>query len=125
MFESILQIALTLVPGIAAAIWAWFKRKDYVNESVEKALEVGVSKAWTTFGKERKTELAKKKMDPEDLATDSKFSQEDQETLKNIAKTTASQVLMGEGLGSLTSLIKSEELQDLAIKKIVDSFKKR
>ena len=119
----ILQIALVFAPVIAGGVWGWFKRKDWLSDEAEKALEAGVLAAWRSQGKGMKAAIKARFDDPEDPTDSMKLSDEDQKVLRDLAKTTAKEVLSEKGL-DLNKLIKSEALQDLAIKKIVDRFKK-
>ena len=125
VFETatIIQVALVVAPVLLASVWGWFKRKDYISDKAEKALEAGVLLAWNAFGKNRKAELVAKFIDPEDDATDAKFTGVDKANLRSIAKETASKVLSEESGLDLKKIIKSDLLQDLAIKKIVDRLK--
>jgi hypothetical protein len=112
---SVSSILAWAVPLGIAAVFGWFKKKASDHTKAIEALEAGVLTAWEQFGRDKKQALREKE-------GSSKFSTEDKEKLRGIAKTTAASVLSGQGL-NLESLIKSSELQDLAIKKIVDKIK--
>jgi hypothetical protein len=121
--EAVMSVLMYVVPLLLASGFAWLKTKSSRHSKAIEALEAGVLNAWETFGSERKGELVKEFEDPNHPRETAKFEKEDREKLRSIAKETAGKVLAGEGL-SLDTIIKSPELQDLAIRKIVDKIKK-
>lgn len=109
--EIIQTIALYVVPTIAGLVFAWLKRRAGQYSKALEALEAGVYSAWEAYGRDRKKELS-----------GDKFTQEDREKLRGMAKETAKEVLVSQGL-KLDKIIPEGSLQDLAIKKIVTKIK--
>ena len=121
--EIVSTVLMYVVPTLIAIVFAWLKKKASNHSKALEALEAGVVNAWDTFGRDRKKKLVEEAADPNHERLDSKFEAEDRLKLKDIAKKTAIAVMSSEGL-DLNKIIKSDALQDLAIKKIVDKIKK-
>lgn len=117
---EISSVALPLlVPIVIGLIFTLVKRKKWIDSSLVEALEAGVNHAWNSYGQKRKVEL---NFESGQNPKGGKFTSEDKEKLRSIAKNTAKEVLKTQGL-DLSKLVASEALQDLKIKKLVDRFK--
>lgn len=115
-------IVMLLVPTVIGVVFGLAKRQGWLDDKLAEALEVGVRKAWDEFGKERKKQLVAEEADPNSPTESSKFTQDDKARLLGIAKATAGAVLKDQGL-DLNKLVKSDLLQDLKIKQMVDKLK--
>lgn len=119
---DLMSILAVVIPIIIGVIFGFIKRQNWLDAKVTESLEAGVMTAWKEFGKDRKAELVHNAEESSDPNVSVKFTKEDQEKLRTIAKDTAKVVLKEQGL-DLDKLLSSSILQDLKIKQLVDKAK--
>lgn len=114
--DVLATVVIVAVPIFLAKAFAWWKAREGVAEDKAysqaiEALEVGVDEAWTRFGKEWK--IARK---------DGKYSDEEKDRLRTVAREVAVEVGREEGLDVLKIIGKRKIA--LLLRKIVASRKK-
>ena len=103
--ELFASVALVAVPWLVAKLFGWWKAEcrrkgDADHARAVEALEVGVDEAWERFGREWKHA----RVSASAQAGSGKFSDEEREHLRTVARDVAVEVGRGKGLDVLKVL---------------------
>jgi len=110
------QILVVIVPFLISTVFGYIKRKQWLGEKASTALQAGVRSTWEEVVRDKKTTMKR------DQGPDSKFSKEDRESFRTLAKDKANEIMLAHGT-TLTSVIKTVAEQDLEIENILKSLK--